>query len=683
VKIFAALLIFFIFTSPLQAVTGDLNNNGKVDFTDFLLFVSNFGKEGEPGADCAALVGDLNCDSKVDFTDFITFAGNFGKEGNPESVDDATGGNTDTTAASFHAPRTFANILATSRTVSWIPRTQGLSNLARISLGIEGTQDLLSIDDNSINYGATFTVESGLTASISQTNNTLLKSMFKLIEVSTNTYKIVSAKHSNYAIDFDTIAGISTLVMRDTRSFFLNPALAAYLTFSFITSGSNTQITATGRFTYSTSTGGFVADASWTAMNVVIDGSTAILTDQTGTAFTLYRAPLDQDMPFDFNPTQVARVSNDELQASSDGSDRLEGSIRDVTDAYRSQVTAPGLNDATTTAANAMLATIDSTLTAGGSALRYSVVFYKTVRENMLTRTTQVSDMYDASIGSNTIPYVYFTNEADEAGIHHPFMVIASYGVPEGMTHLWDVSRPPGDGTPGTQYPQQKVTRNATRVGHMAKIAMKDYGEVETLTENTLASSLASEEGVSSFTHFNYASVSATGIAIDGVVVYPAFNNTLAFAQEVGEIASTGIHSGRGLATHYHADGYSATASGLNLYNAQDYGGHTHPPIISLGFDGVAGYGRYNDGDTTSDGVGVALDAWGGHTHGIYGYHYHSEPTTQTASTPGSNNQSFTAHMLPPRGAWRGKINDIPLFWVGRAPGYGGRPNRYHGVSEK
>ena len=74
-----------------------------------------------------------------------------------------------------------------------------------------------------------------------------------------------------------------------------------------------------------------------------------------------------------------------------------------------------------------------------------------------------------------------------------------------------------------------------------------------------------------------------------------------------------------------HADAHSVTASGLNRYNAADYAGYSHPPIITLGFDGVAGYGRYMAGDTTSDGVDQSLDDWGGHEHGIYDYHYHSE----------------------------------------------------------
>jgi hypothetical protein len=173
------------------------------------------------------------------------------------------------------------------------------------------------------------------------------------------------------------------------------------------------------------------------------------------------------------------------------------------------------------------------------------------------------------------------------------------------------------------------VTRNASSVGYLVKIAMKDYGIVETLTENGMVKDLGSDEGATEATHLNYTSLSATGIALDGVVVYPSLNNTLSPAQEVGEIASTGLHSGRGLVSHYHADGFSATQSGFNLYNAIDYVSHTHPPIVSLGFDGVAGFGRYLEGDTTSDGVDEPLDDWSGHTHGAYGYHYHTVVETR------------------------------------------------------
>lgn len=48
----------------------------------------------------------------------------------------------------------------------------------------------------------------------------------------------------------------------------------------------------------------------------------------------------------------------------------------------------------------------------------------------------------------------------------------------------------------------------------------------------------------------------ATGIAIDGVKIYPALNNTLAYAQVAAEITSSGAHVGRGGSLHWHADGH-------------------------------------------------------------------------------------------------------------------------------
>ena len=89
-------------------------------------------------------------------------------------------------------------------------------------------------------------------------------------------------------------------------------------------------------------------------------------------------------------------------------------------------------------------------------------------------------------------------------------------------------------------------------------------------------------------------------------------------------------------------------------------------------------------GDATSDGIANTLDDWGGHEHGTYGYHYHSETAEKTAEVkgPDGGSVSYTAHILPPKRAWRGRINPIPEFWDGSAPGYGGRGGRYHGIVE-
>ncbi len=578
----------------------------------------------------------------------------------------------------FNAPQTLAEILVASRSVEWTSYQKTYSNLSRLSLGIYGTQDLLIIDDRNQTAGATLTVNQNMTASNTHSNDDLLKATFKLIELGIDTYLIISSKHSNYAIDFETIAGVKTLLLRDYRSYFVDKSSAGFITFEISRADMATYIRASERYSYDETAGGYIADSSWEPMNVAIEGSSAILTSETGTAFTMFAAyepVLDQNIPFDFNPTLLGRVDNAELQPSWDGSDRLAANLKDLRDSYQDQIETMGLDSETTIAANAMLENIESTLRAEGASLRYPATFYKTVRENMLIRKVEVADGYNTLIGMNTIPYVYFTNETDSNGIHHPFMVIATYGVNEGMTHLWDIPRPPGDGLSGN-YEDQSVTRNVTLGGNLVKIPLKDYGIIDELEENLMVHDLASDFIQNpEFNYLNYASLSATGIALDGVMVYPTLNNTLGIAAGAGEISNIGIHSGRGLEPHYHADAHSATNSGFNLYNESDYEGFSHPPIISLGFDGIAGYGKYRDGDINSEGVNEVLDGWGGHRHGVFGYHYHSE----TANV-NERGVSYTAHILPPKGAWRGRINDIPNFWDGSKPAYGGRPDEFHGV---
>ena len=241
-----------------------------------------------------------------------------------------------------------------------------------------------------------------------------------------------------------------------------------------------------------------------------------------------------------------------------------------------------------------------------------------------------------------------------------------------------------GDGLVA-QYDNQSVTRSIHREAFLMKIPIRDYGEVSSLTENIMVNDLASDVNETLFDHHNYASVSATGVAVDGVVIYPSYNNSLNVAQTAAELSAHGMHSGRGLGAHYHADAHSATNEGLNLYNASDYVGHSHPPIVSMGFDGVAGYGVYLQGDTSSDGVSVSLDDFGGHEHGDYAYHYHSyaaSAVTDTGNGPDDpeGGVSYIAHQLPPLGAWAGKINDIPEFWDGTSPNYVGGRSSYLGT---
>ena len=156
-------------------------------------------------------------------------------------------------------------------------------------------------------------------------------------------------------------------------------------------------------------------------------------------------------------------------------------------------------------------------------------------------------------------------------------------------------------------------------------------------------------------------------IVIDGVLIFPAFNNQGRFSQELAEISAIGLHAGTGLDAHYHADPHSVSLSsddrdsGLSFYNEDDYVNRDHPPIVSIGLDGVAGYGFYLEGDTTSHGAIVALDDFGAHEHDDYVYHYHSLSVDRTTN----NANSYTTHELSPLGAWAGRANFMPDIEVG------------------
>ncbi len=53
---------------------GDLNEDGTIDFPDFLILAAKFGQKATPQFD-----GDFDADGEVGFDDFLVFASNFGR----------------------------------------------------------------------------------------------------------------------------------------------------------------------------------------------------------------------------------------------------------------------------------------------------------------------------------------------------------------------------------------------------------------------------------------------------------------------------------------------------------------------------------------------------------------------------------------------------------------------------
>ena len=479
-------------------------------------------------------------------------------------------------------------------------------------------------------------------------------------------FRIDSDLHGLYALDADSSGNLSFSNNRGSAS---SPSNRGYVVFSYDSNSKLLQAKARYSYDLTTYTHSSTADSSFAAQNYYVKdtGSTFVLVASSGdgTQMTLESSPIDVDMPKDFNPDSTDFQTNesipikDYIKNSINDMEGTQGKVlQDMDSTYSSQVTAVGDDSSTETAATAMLQSIESTLSAEGSTLRYPKQLYLAFRKAALKSVLKSDGIANGTLGMNTVPYVYFTNAADSSGIHHPFMVIATYSISDKPNRLLDVRRPPGDGTTGG-YADQKVTRDATLQLDLVKIPLKNYGNVSALTDNTLLATLNSDEGNKvSNDVFNYASTSGIGVAVDGVIIYPVLNNTLVTAHSAAEITSNGIHVGQGMGLHYHGDGHSANSNDLSLYNILDYEGQNHPPIIGFGLDGIALFGIYEKLYPSMEGFNTGIDTYGGHTHGDLGYHYHAH-TYQTTTNKGS---AYTVHALM-RGAWKGSINTIPEFW--------------------
>jgi len=357
-------------------------------------------------------------------------------------------------------------------------------------MGETGSNNMFALTDTANLVASSLSIISELALSTSVSDDELLRTMFKFIENTDGTFRITSSKHSNYTLDVNDPGINDSLILRDTRSGSKDENSAAYLGFT-ISGASPMTLIASSRFVFNNTTDEYES-STWTSQQVLLSSNMLSLTAGAGTQLTLYAPPIDLSVPFDFNPDETQRVGNAEVTPLVKGSDPLATTPTDVVSKYSDQVTVAGDNNDTTTAAEEMLSAIETSLNAEGEQMRYPAEFYLAFREGLFSRVYQSSDSTDGELGELTVPYVYFTNETDNDGVHHPFMVIASYGLPDSLTLLWDVAKPPGDGLV-QDYNDQSVTRSNHREAFLMKIPIRDYGEVTSLTENTMVNDLASD----------------------------------------------------------------------------------------------------------------------------------------------------------------------------------------------
>ncbi len=630
----------------------------------FILMVSLLFVIGSCGGGGGGGGGGGSSSSSTDTPDTGTGTGTDTGSGDTDSGD--TGNSSTLTIAT---PANFETIL--TRTLSLTPTSKtSISNRDRV---------LVKYNNSYMATNSNYTIE--LNATLSTYDNLMLQTFQLIEESSSSCYRLDSEKHSIYSIDYD--ASTMKLNMRNNWGFDRD-ANSAYLCFTFDTT--NNTMTASKRFTFNTTTRNFDEDSSFTSASVFYDeSSSSFILSSSASNISLEDSGVDVSLPTDFNPNNTAFASNSrvawETRVTESFSDHfLSGDrlFKDTHSTYQSQIQTAGSDSSTATAAETMLNQIKSDLEGIGASLRYDTSVYLAFRNALLNTKLQGATIVNGQVDQNTAPYVFFTNESDDSGTKHPFMVIGSYSIADKPNRLLDVPVPPGDGLTDS-FETQSVTRDAALQTFLLKIPLKNYGTVNSFTDNSMDNSLANDVNESNLTIYNYASIAAIGVAVDGVQIYPPLNNTLATAQNKAEITNTGIHVGRGLGLHWHADGHGATGNGLNLYNLSDYDGNSHPPLIGFGFDGVALYGKYESNFSSMDGFGEALDSFGGHDHGDYGYHYHAH---SESSSVVNDTTDYTLHILM-KGAWKGTINSVPEFWDNGAPNVSGsQKHRYVGNAE-
>lgn len=574
----------------------------------------------------------------------------------------------------YYTPLSFVSILGDGYTLpSSLTVSTSVVTLNRYLVSVSGSYLTIGTPSTSaataLSFSAAPTTVSGL-----------LSKLVEAVSVSavSGGFRLDAELHSLYSVDVDSDG--TTLVFSNVRGTAASPSGRGYLVFTYDSSTHFLQ--AAARYTWDPATYTTTAVSSFAqqgySVRVASGVATLVSSSSSATALTFTASPVNVAMPTQFNPQSTAYNSHAAVALTSsivaNTIADMEGSGGKVwqylSSAYQPQVAAVGDDSSTEAAAVSMLNDIETSLTAEGASLRYPKNAYLAFRKGALQTLLKSDGIANGTLGMHAVPYAYFTNAADTSGVHHPFLCLACYSITDKPNRLVDVRRPPGDGI-GANYSVQSVTRDATLQLNLVKIPLRDYGLVSALTDNTMTGTatggswtdLRTDAGsTATLSVYNNASTSAVGVAVDGSPIYPVLNNTLVTTQSNAEITTVGNHVGQGMGLHYHADGHIAMNNDLQLYNINDYKpvsgvARNHPPLIGFGLDGVALFGVYESLYPAMDGYSDTLDAWGGHSHGSYGYHYHAHLVTAADASP-----VYELDVLM-KGAWRGKINAIPEFW--------------------
>lgn len=616
----------------------------------------------------------------------------------------------DTAGESYYVPLNYASILKKNYSPKFSKSSNGITtNRGRYLISNSpsiSSANYLSIS-STYNPATGYATQSGKIPTVS-TYETYFSKLIQVVANSTDTsgyYRLDSHLHPNYSIDADESDNYK---LKFRNNLGKASSTYGYVVFSYDTASN--YLKAEKRYSYNLNSisipdshgkppvqtyyATYVEDDDFAAkgagyyVNYSKGEYKLVPSISLATKLYFYAPSDDYAIPNRLNPTNFPYKSNPaapfpsrvSVASIESGNTAFYNNINST---YKPQVATSGNDKKTKFYADQFLATIPTTLSVQGEKLRYSTALYSAFRDAALAGRLASAAPADGTPGQKLVPFVYFTNEKDDAGNYHPFMNVVTYTIPGSPQGLLDIPGPPFLGQGSSTTP---VTRYSNLGYSIVRIPMKDYGQVRNVTDNVMIPNsqwwkmnLVTDSHCAepnspipkcpAYDNYNYTSTADIGVLIDGSIIFPALNNALIPSQWKGELSTYGCHVGQGGdGPHCHADGFKTGQSIVTLYNDSDYVNKPHPPLIGFGYDGVALFGVYRiDKDKSMLGYSEALDAFGGHNHDGIGYHYHAH----TAILPDSynvNDRGFvlTAKNTPVnillKGAWAGNINSVPYF---------------------
>ena len=262
------------------------------------------------------------------------------------------------------------------------------------------------------------------------------------------------------------------------------------------------------------------------------------------------------------------------------------------------------------------------------------------------------------------------------------YLVIHTTNAPGWTPYLDDAKTPPG-GTDTVSGTCRTRTASITNAAAVYKIPLRVTAlSTASATVNNIATFTGAGDAYtspsvgylvnSSDTSIYYAlnARGPVGVTVAGQEIYPVYNNRAQYTPQDCEVDACNEHVGQGGGQpHLHGDPFHST-DGVCLYGPANYTSDSvHPPQWGFSLDGYNIYGRHINAN--NEGYSVALDDCGGHTHGTYGYHYHSQVitayTTSAAQKGIAAGQAYAVHIPGVFKCWKGDLTSVPggssEFW--------------------